>query len=446
MSLATLKRKSNTTYRKLSGKSPKDRFIINKNSAGNPGFMVRKDCIDYKDPSQQSIHGAPNYNSITGTGGGFSINGKHRNIGRVGQSMRMSKGLGRMKTVSSSGCKMKEYSLVNSQGEILKKKVVCKKTKAKNYPVWKGYGGKIGKYGRGTQLAIKGSTVIQPGSKQASGKYGTACCSDSSKLVKPSVLSFKGMMSARNKWVKLNIPESVWTDANITTNNRPPYSDSVKASYNNWVQMLGGNGNVQTKTQGQYIIDNVKPSAQICNIPLVSDVPTNGQKLINTYNCKSCHSQNDSSNEDNLQTILQRGQCNKCYTRIGGKYKPPTPFTKSTTFVPSSSVAQSYNKRLRATLPTQGWQASWPPTVTDAYCSKPYSSILSSNDPKEDLTLLKAKAKEDKLVTGTNPVIKGFCAPEFYQRYTFIQFQKRCGGNKDLNSYIKKYNIPKSYF
>ena len=73
MSLATLKRKSNTTYRKLSGKSPKDRFIINKNSAGNPGFMVRKDCIDYKDPSQQSIHGASNYNSITGTGGGFSV-------------------------------------------------------------------------------------------------------------------------------------------------------------------------------------------------------------------------------------------------------------------------------------------------------------------------------------------------------------------------------------
>ena len=113
MSLATLKRKSNTTYKKLSGKSSGDRFVINKQSPGNPGFKVTENppCIQKMFQPKSSSSNGPNYNTITGTGGGFSINGKRRNIGRVGQHMRMSKGLSRMKSISTTGCALKYYSL-----------------------------------------------------------------------------------------------------------------------------------------------------------------------------------------------------------------------------------------------------------------------------------------------------------------------------------------------
>ena len=111
MSLATLKRKSNTTYKKLSGKNSGDRFIINKQTAGNPSFQIVGNCIKKmfqpQYPPLSKLDG--NYNTITGKYGGFSINGKRRNIGRVGQNMRMSKGLSRMKSISSSGCKTVPY-------------------------------------------------------------------------------------------------------------------------------------------------------------------------------------------------------------------------------------------------------------------------------------------------------------------------------------------------
>lgn len=68
MSLATLKKRSNTTYRRLSGISSAGGFNVNRTSAGNFG---------------------PTFKAAT-EGGGFSINGPHRNIGYVGQSMAMS--------------------------------------------------------------------------------------------------------------------------------------------------------------------------------------------------------------------------------------------------------------------------------------------------------------------------------------------------------------------
>ena len=79
MSLATLKRKSNTTYKKLSGKSKSDRFVINKQTSGNPSFQVtyppdEPPCIQKMFQPQSSTSNGPNYNTITGTGGGFSIN------------------------------------------------------------------------------------------------------------------------------------------------------------------------------------------------------------------------------------------------------------------------------------------------------------------------------------------------------------------------------------
>lgn len=69
MSLATLKKRTKTTYRRLSGVASAGGFNVNRTSPGNSG-----------------VH----FNATT-DGGGFSINGPHRNIGRVGQSMAMSK-------------------------------------------------------------------------------------------------------------------------------------------------------------------------------------------------------------------------------------------------------------------------------------------------------------------------------------------------------------------
>ena len=435
MSLATLKRKSNTTYKKLSGKNSGDRFIINKQTVGNPSFQIVGNCIK-KMFQPQSTESVPNYNTITGQYGGFSINGKRRNIGRVGQNMRMSKGLSRMKSISSSGCKIVTHTLTSSSddtGSTLSKKV-CRKTKSKRYPVWKGAGGKIGKYGRGTQEIVDGSPPPpQAGSNGASGKYGIACCNGGSKLVHPSVLSFKGMMNARNRWVSLTVPPSIYNEQGI---DNPPYnSNIIKATYNNWVQNLGGNGNIKNNTQGQYIIDKLKPSVQICNLPAKSDIPTAGQKLINTYNCKGCNVQID-SDENNLQAIKQRGQCNKCYSRIGGKYKPPTPFSKDVTLIPDSSNHTSIIKRRDAYEAKRGWKAIWPPTVTDGQCIKPDNSILDND-------ILKRKGVQNKLLEKSG-IRNKLCSKEAKKRAGFIQFRKSCNNTLSLSQYIDKYKIQPS--
>lgn len=462
MSLATLKRKSNTTYKKLSGKSKGDRFIINKESAGNPSFKVTypttdspntAPCIQKMFQPQSSTINGPNYNSITGRGGGFSINGKRRNIGRVGQHMRMSKGLSRMKSINSSGCTKITYELKpiygnpdnqdplprNNNGYYIKE--VCVPTKGKKYPVWKGAGGKIGTYGRGKQ-AINAPTPDQAGAAGASGKYGSACCADNQKLVKPSVLSFKGMMSARNRWVSLKIPDQVWNEA-VPSNLQPYNKNSIKVTYNNTVQLLGGNGNVKTNTQGQYIIDKKKPENQVCVLPRESDVPALGQPLINVYNCKSCNKQ--VSNEDNLQTVMQRGQCNKCYSRIGGKYYPPTPFSKQITIIPSSSNFTSVIKRKRADFNTQGWNASWPAPNSLGSCQN-YDSYIISGEDGVNFSILKTKAQEQELIS-QDISNSNICNKKSNSRQKFIQFMKSCNSDKSkagITNFINKYNISES--
>lgn len=448
MSLATLKRKSNTTYKKVSGKSSGDRFIINKQSPGNPRFQVTENppCIQKMFQPKSTTSNGPNYNTITGTGGGFSINGKHRNIGRVGQHMRMSKGLSRMKSINSTGCAVKTYELhdpENPNGEPLLTTTVCIPTKSKNVPVWKGNGGKIGKYGRGKQ-AINAPTSDQAGAAGASGKYGNACCADNKNLVKPSVLSFKGMINARNRWVSLNIPQNVWDDAIPNTDLQPYYKSSVKVTYNNWVQLLGGNANVETKSQGQYIIDKLKPNNQACVTPSRSDIPVEGQPLINVYNCKSCNKQTSSGN--NLQDIKQRGQCNKCYSRIGGKYYPPTPFSKQVTYVNDASNYISISKRNKGNSAIQGWSVNWPPATTLGACINPYSNIIAK-EGSTDYTILKRKALEQKNIN-ENIKSTNACNKSADTRAAFIQFLKSCGSDASrqngIQNFIERYNIPET--
>jgi len=440
MSLATLKRKSNTTYKNLSGKSSGDRFIINKQSHGNPRFQVTSNppCIQKMFQPQSSTNN-PNYNTITGTGGGFSINGKRRNIGGVGQHMRMSKGLSRMKSISSGGCSIKKYELKKGD-DIIFSTTVSVPTKKVNVPVWKGNGGKIGKYGRGKQVS-GAPTPDQAGAAGASGKYSIACCADNTNLVKPSVLSFKGMMNARNRWVSLSIPDKIWNEA-VPNTNLQPYNKSItKVTYNNWVQLLGGNGNVQTRTQGQYIIDKIKPANQICVLPSKSDIPSDGQPLINKYSCKTCNKQ--VGDENNLQTVKQRGQCNKCYSRIGGKYYPPTPFSKQVTLIPSSSNYTSVSKRVNSDSATQGWSVKWPPATALGACTSPYSNIIASTKNTK-YTILKRKAIEqenvNRNINQTNNCNKGSD-----QRAAFIQFLKSCSSDsarqEGIQNFLQRYNI-----
>ena len=461
MSLATLKRKSNTTYKKLSGKNSGDRFVINKQSPGNPGFKVTENppCIQKMFQPKSSTSNGPNYNTITGTGGGFSINGKRRNIGRVGQHMRMSKGLSRMKSINTSGCDIKPVS-ISYKGITLSTEVLVP-TKKRNVPVWKGNGGKIGKYGRGEQVVLPNTAASKPqaGSAGASGKYGSACCADNQKLVKPSVLSFKGMMNARNRWVSLSVPDQIWnatdSDGNpiIPPELQPYYKNSTKVTYNNWVQLSGGNGNVETKSQGQYIIDKLKPSNQSCVIPSRSDIPALGQPLNNVYNCKSCNKQ--VGNENNLQTIKQRGQCSKCYSRIGGKYYPPTPFTKDITKINNASSYTSYIKSINGNLPSQGWSTKWPSATTLGSCINPFSNIISSEKSvmkdgtavNTSYSILRRKANEQDRIN-TNIKQTNRCNKGANQRRAFIQFMKSCGSDSaresGMTNFLNRYNISPS--
>ena len=58
------------------------------------------------------------------------------------------------------------------------------------------------------------------------------------------------MMSARNRWVSLKIPDQVWNDAIPNSSQQPYNKNSIKVTYNNTVQLLGGNGNVNTGSGG----------------------------------------------------------------------------------------------------------------------------------------------------------------------------------------------------
>ena len=323
MSIATLKRKTNASYRTLSGKSPSDRFVINKGSGGNPSFTVTANGM------------LSNARSVsTSTGGGFSINGKRRNIGRVGQHMLMSRGLSHTKNVP--------------RGKIDGKYV--------NVPTWKGGGGKNGTYG---------GESFTP-----AGFYGLSGCFDNSNTVKPSVLSHKGMMKYKNRWTKMSVSNDViaqiagynGVNGNADKDGAFPRSDTIKMVCNNWVQDA-------SNTQAQHILDNIKPAAQRCNPDKYSDVPL-GPYTENVYNCKVC---------------TKPGRC--CSHHIGGKYYPPTPFSKQTTFVPDASVYTSNVKRDRGQIGNDGWVAHWPDSKSTFQCMTDVTSVLDTIEEKSKYSI-----------------------------------------------------------
>ena len=310
MSIATLKRKSIAKDFKTHSGKGYARFSINKATCG----AIRNDDADVFSDSY----------SQTGAAGGFSINGRYRNRGRVGQDMKMSRGLSKVKNVVAS----RQYGRV---------------------PVYKGGGGVRGTYNR---------TV--------SGRFGIECCKAlDNKLVKPSVITTKGLIYYKTRWVKRatnkEMLRAIFNKAGVYIDDAlyPPRYDMVQLICNNWVKNTGV-GYLHTNTQEQYIQDVVRPRAQICNPNRYSDVPREGQPLTNKYNCKTCRSGNK-----------------PVAYHIGGKYYQYWAFSKQTKDVPSSSSYMYDIKYNRGLLQNNGWQSPWPPTKSDSSCMRDHNQIIS---------------------------------------------------------------------
>lgn len=171
MSIVTLKRKTNATYKVLSGKSPEAIMV-----ARGPGQTVP-----------------------LSTGGGFSINGRHRNIGRVGKNCLFSVTGSKMKAGTSD---------------------------------LQGHGGCCGNY------------YNKP--ENVSWKNNLCCVSNIG--VKPSTLNTKGMLSTRYKWKKTIAPSSDFT----SQGKEVPGQNQIETIYNRWVQ-IGQSGNyVMNRNSQQY--------------------------------------------------------------------------------------------------------------------------------------------------------------------------------------------------
>jgi len=68
--------------------------------------------------------------------------------------------------------------------------------------------------------------------------------------------------------------------------------------------------------------------------------------------------------------------CRSCDYHIGGKYFPPTPFSKQTTVIPSASSYTVDVKYTRGFLQSSGWQNPWPPTKSTFTCMNDQKQIL----------------------------------------------------------------------
>ncbi len=288
----------------------------------------------------------------------------------------MSKGLARAKTISTCN----------------------KKNSCKRVSEWRGSGGCCGKYN---------------GLGGVSGKFGIQNCAEYGNhnllipqtndpkeygglLVKPSVRSFRGMMATRNRWVKLNI-KNFSTDAELEKNGIPR-TNAWQAICNNWVQDIGSNQFIETKTQGQYISDRITPLVSICNPQNLSDVPRPGQKIPNVYDCQVCSK-----------------PCRSCSHYIGGRFVPPTPFSKQTTYIPPASFNLNKVKARYGILPNTGFNARWPSDKSTFSCMSDIYSASNKN-------LIEKRILEELAIRNEN----GICTNRFLENYKKILSERSC--------------------
>ena len=163
MSIVALKRKGQILHT-LSGKTPESIMVVH-----GPGQKI----------------------PLT-KGGGFSLNGKERNIGYIGKNSLNSVGGTRMRAGTDE---------------------------------WKGNGGCCGGY------------VVNP-------SPNNQCCV-ANVGVKPSVLNTKGMLANKYRWSKRTIPASQFTDQGF----EPPDYKQLETTYNRWVSNNSTNYNLKNTSQ-----------------------------------------------------------------------------------------------------------------------------------------------------------------------------------------------------
>jgi len=195
MSIVALKRKTQNTYKCLSG----------------------------KDPTAILVNRGPGQTTIFSTGGGFSLNGKHRNIGRVGQNSLF----------STTGSRMVSGT-TNLRG-------------------WGGLNGQY--YGK---------------SQNNTWKNNLCCVKD--KGVKPSTLNTKGMIATKYKWKKTPIPASTFDNNGVPI----PVHGQLQTIHNRWTSTETN----ERKTAQEYI-DNKSAVTSVC----VKDRNSIGGLIGKNYTC-----------------------------------------------------------------------------------------------------------------------------------------------------------------
>ena len=155
--------------------------------------------------AKMGLHGPYGKGEFTsGSGGGFSLNGPHRNKGRVGKNSL--------------------FSPVRSQN------LVQVATSNGNVSVRKGWGGYNGQYSKGNPALFPVNTAPVP---------NTPCCDDVSNISKPSVLNTKGMLAYKNRWKKTNTKYGT-------------HPGQIQTIYNNWVKEGTSNNYNMTRSSGQH--------------------------------------------------------------------------------------------------------------------------------------------------------------------------------------------------
>ena len=165
MSIVTLKRKGQQLHT-LSGKSPNSIMVV---SGPGQSYPLTK-------------------------GGGFSLNGKERNIGYIGRTSLNSTGGTKMRAGTNT---------------------------------WKGNGGCCNEY------------IVNP-------SQNNQCCVKNVG-VKPSVLNTRGMLSNKYRWSKSNIPAEEFTKHGF----EPPAKNQLQHTYNRWVSNNSTSYN-EKNTSSQY--------------------------------------------------------------------------------------------------------------------------------------------------------------------------------------------------
>jgi hypothetical protein len=190
MSLATFKKKSINKYSTATKKSgiPTTEYWIYQGPYGKKGNLPTA-IFNASLVGPDGIVGGNSYNA---SNAGFSINGSHRNIGGVGGNMRFSKSATPFRGI---------------------------------HP--KGWGGTNGKYPSGPNNVSLNITPVQTG------------VAVQNAIVKPSVLSNRGMLARRYRW--------------ITSGQYP----------NNWVQPVYTGNQTDTASQGLYVQN--KSAANDCS-------------------------------------------------------------------------------------------------------------------------------------------------------------------------------------